>query len=357
MKLILATNHNTQMWSGAGHRLAQLMDLLERSGHTVFPVSPENCKAPRLSRVGKWAHRLEHFLSKGLHKKNYGAHLACLEKINLLLEENDDIKVILWENTNYLDVPALVLQRNVKVLAFPQNLEALVPASSAKQPETLIASLRNELELLKRADHVICISREEQLFLRAAGLKVDVLPYYPPPALKDRLLTLRARRVLSEKSHFLMLGSCTHAPTISGMQIQIQMLRKIQEYFPFRVDIAGNGTECLKDQETGPGVVIHGTVTDSQLEVFMLRAKAVLVHQDFGAGALTRIPECLVAGIPVIASRHASRSAWGYKGVYIYDNDEELAELLRLDLPESPGVDDSLVDEKWFSQRLNHWIL
>ena len=44
--------------------------------------------------------------------------------------------------------------------------------------------------------------------------------------------------------------------------------------------------------------------------------------------SLTKIPEMLAAGIPVIANRIAARSASHFSGVYIYDSLEELHDLL-----------------------------
>ena len=58
-------------------------------------------------------------------------------------------------------------------------------------------------------------------------------------------------------------------------------------------------------------------------------------------GFLTRIPDMLVAGIPVIVNQIAARSTSGYSGVYSYQYPEELnlwldKELPMPSLPEKP---------------------
>jgi hypothetical protein len=69
-------------------------------------------------------------------------------------------------------------------------------------------------------------------------------------------------------------------------------------------------------------------VTDEALFELLAEARGLLVHQDRGAGALSRITEALVAGVPVIANRIAARSTRGYQGVSVYDTPEELRSLI-----------------------------
>jgi hypothetical protein len=66
------------------------------------------------------------------------------------------------------------------------------------------------------------------------------------------------------------------------------------------------------------------------------KAIAVLIYQEAGVGALTRIPEMLIAGILVIANSNTCRSAYNYDGIYCYDDDYELIKLMEseLGLPE-----------------------
>jgi hypothetical protein len=74
-------------------------------------------------------------------------------------------------------------------------------------------------------------------------------------------------------------------------------------------------------------------VSERDLDALQRDARALLVHYVPAPGALTRIPEALIAGIPVVANRHAARGYETVSGVHVYDTAEELAELLAADLP------------------------
>jgi hypothetical protein len=70
----------------------------------------------------------------------------------------------------------------------------------------------------------------------------------------------------------------------------------------------------------------------------MAKTSGVLIHQTYGLDYLTRIPEMLIAGIPVIANSIASRSYFDYDGIHIYENSQELAKLINENfcLPKMP---------------------
>jgi glycosyltransferase involved in cell wall biosynthesis len=195
--------------------------------------------------------------------------------------------------------------------------------------------LKIEIKQLAKADAIFCISREERWLLNQFGIKADFLPYYPPEPILSQLLTVRKARKHSVQNRFLILGTAHNPPTFLGMIKQIQDLQKIRQTTEFKVDIAGYGTEKLKQYCNRPSLIFHGTVESQKLNELLTNAKAVLIYQEAGVGALTRIPEMLIAGIPVIANGNACRSAFSYSGLYSYDDDDELAELMgkRLDIP------------------------
>jgi hypothetical protein len=108
----------------------------------------------------------------------------------------------------------------------------------------------------------------------------------------------------------------------------------------FQVDIAGYGTSRLHEEMSlGEGFSIHGTVPPDELVDLQSRATAQIVHQTYGLGALTRVPEALVARVPIIANAHAARSAHDLDGVYIYQDATELADLIGEPLPDPPSLD------------------
>jgi hypothetical protein len=70
-----------------------------------------------------------------------------------------------------------------------------------------------------------------------------------------------------------------------------------------------------------------------------METRALLLHQRAAAGAVTRIAEMLVAGVPVIGNPVACRSALPLDGVRCYDDVEQLGALLQAPLPMPPVPD------------------
>jgi hypothetical protein len=102
-----------------------------------------------------------------------------------------------------------------------------------------------------------------------------------------------------------LIGSAGHAPTGHAMR---RFLDKVKEHglpAEMQIIVCGKGTENLVPADMQiPGVDIRGKVNQDELDTLMLRASAVLLPQESGFGAVTRLPEMSCAGIPVIASKH-----------------------------------------------------
>lgn len=252
------------------------------------------------------------------------------------LKRHTGTKTIIWEETKNYITPYVAREYGFNVIAIPQNIESLV--SGAIDPLTgqnLPESFENEVKYLKKADFVFSISREEQWLLKLRGIDADFLPYYPPQKILLNLREIREIRKTSKKNKFLILGTASNPPTRIGMIEQLHLFNRIAKKINFEVDIAGYGTECLKEYCSHPEFTLHGTVSSEQLNLLLINCKAVMVHQKAGVGALTRIPEMIIAGIPVISNSNACRSAFNYPGVHCYDSEVELAELISkyLDMP------------------------
>jgi hypothetical protein len=54
-------------------------------------------------------------------------------------------------------------------------------------------------------------------------------------------------------------------------------------------------------------VEVFPDLSDSLMEQELMRAKALIVHQEWGTGQLTRIQEAIEMGIPVFANELAAR--------------------------------------------------
>jgi glycosyltransferase involved in cell wall biosynthesis len=256
-------------------------------------------------------------------------YLNCLRAV----EHYSGHKIMLWEMT-FSYVPLYVAKNlGFRLIALPHNLESFVPDFiDPLTGKSLPSSFENEINHLAQADRIFCISREEQWLLKLRGVAADYLPYYPPQPILENLAFIREQRQTSEKQRFLILGTAKNPPTLAGMEEQLQWLEQL--CFDAPVDVAGYGTEKLTGW--GDRFNVLGSVEPEKLEHLLIHAKAILVHQRAGVGALTRIPEMLIAGIPVIASSNACRSVFGTPGLYCYDSKSELQEWLNQELPLPP---------------------
>jgi len=227
----------------------------------------------------------------------------------------------------------------VTVAAFPQNLESLVPEMPDRVTgsRSVAKALDIEVKQLANADLVACISQEEQWLLNAFGIAADFLPYFPTTEIESALLAVRRAKFDVTPRRLLVLGSAGNPPSREGLARLIQRLVRLRGRFPHEVHVAGNDTDVLR-QQTDPRVRIHGRLELAQLSDLMASSEKAVVFQSRGSGALTRIPELLLAGLPVICNPHAARSAQQYDGVRIFDTDEELVSLLnaRVPIPRPP---------------------
>ena len=230
--------------------------------------------------------------------------------------EQQDV-VFLWENTTDCDMLYLLKATGRPVYALPHNVESLVAGYS-------IGALAQEVSSLKLCDGAFAISKEETWLLRLLGVKAYYLPYYPPKEVETHLLMIRNRREYrraNERKKFLLLGSASNYPTRKGMQIMIDAAASHQ--LPFDLGIVGYRTDALRvPQQTG--ITFYGTVINEVLDGILEETDAVLIFQPPTTGALTRIPEMLLAGIPVFVNFDAGRNYLDLNDVHLYDSFEGL---------------------------------
>ncbi|GAP97595.1 hypothetical protein [Leptolyngbya sp. NIES-2104] len=261
-----------------------------------------------------------------------------------VLAQHAEHSLLIWEATKNYVAPYVAKDQGFNVIAMPHNLESLVPDQRAFHE-----SLSTEVAALAKADTVFCIAYEEMWFLRLKGVNAFYLPYYPPSAIVEQLARIRQQRETMTKDRYLILGSAGNPPTREGMIEQITWLKTLRQQSEFQVDIVGYATETLMEYSDAD-FTVHGAVSDAALTKFLTHTKAALVHQTASSGALTRIPEMLIAGIPVVANLNAGRSAFGYSGVYCYEDAIELRDLITRSLPPPPELKRPLAEENRFIQ-------
>ncbi len=240
-------------------------------------------------------------------------------------------RLLLWEDTSSALPVALAKEHGYAVIALPQNVESLKGTLRSAD------GLAVEAASLSKADRIFCIAEEESWLLANLGLSSDFLPYFPVRAKRASLESIARRRErgVPADAPWVILGGANHPPTLEGMRT---LLRWVQPAVRdgLKVLVGGFGTEGLAGEFPGTGIGFLGALPGPRMEDLMAGARGILVHQDHGAGALTRIPEALLARVPVVASRLAARSTRGYEGVSIYDSKDELLALMRSEIPGVP---------------------
>ena len=328
--------HGIEPLGGGQRRTIQVVDLARRAGFDVAHVS-------MLNRP-EFRNRVYQGLAATFHcRLPVRPSLDVLRELGIAvlsyrrqLQETHDPRLVLWETTRDRGIvaPMVARQYGVAVVAFPQNLESLV----RDLPDRVIGShpvakaLDIEVKQLANADLVVCISQEEQWLLNAFGIAADFLPYFPTAEIESALLAVRRTKSDVTPRRLLVLGSAGNPPSREGLVRLVQRLVRLRGRFPHEIHVAGNDTDVLRPQ-FDPRVRVHGRLDLAPLSELMASSEKAVVFQTRGSGALTRIPELLLAGLPVICNPHAARSAQQYDGVAIFDTDEELVSLLNARAP------------------------
>lgn len=334
---------------GGCKRSVQIQELLESSGMAIVNENFDLPKGLPLSYKLKLFFKGLVFVLHNFSLKEIGTlrNIVVMPKYFGLripgIIDKYSHEDVLFINENTISVayglPYLMKATGKKVITLPHNLESFCGddiQSGKKAPNWLYEDVKR----MKLTDHVFCISKEETWLLRLFGVNADYLPYYPPTEAEKYLLSIRSKREkfkISEIRRCLVLGSATNYPTKIGMEDLLNAMAKYED-FPFEIHVAGFGTEKL-NAPSHPRFFFHGTVKKEELESLMVESDCLIINQQATSGALTRIVETLIAGMPVFANLNASRDYFGVEGVCLYHSFEELFDLLcDLQLPRCVGV-------------------
>jgi hypothetical protein len=348
--------------TGPEKRTAQILELVRAAGYDLSDmVMPP--AVPRIpGMLAGFAALLRHGTRASVD--HAGAGLLGYRSIayRQALAAHSGPKVLLWETT-YDDVlPALAHDLGYRVIALPHNLESLVSDSvfrhRAYEP---CLDLAAEIRRLRLADHVFTISREERWLLEARGLSPDYLPFFPTGELAAACATVRAVRQRSAETDgfvngpLLILGSAFNPATARGMQHQLEWLRSDPATIR-DVIVAGPDTDRLFAGLAGSRIRVMGEVPREQLVGLITGCSALLVHTIGGAGAVTRIPEALYAGIPVATNSNGARDQHGTAGVHVYGSEKEFSALVRARLPIPPCPPDPVASIHRFGETLRRLV-
>lgn len=316
----------------------------------------------KVSRITTWIHGLRARLRFGRTASVDRAGIGLLGYRSVFysraLRNYRGKKTLLWETTYDTLLPTFAKDAEFRVIALPHNLEALVSEQSFSDlHHDDVADLSAELQRLRLADAIFAISKEEQWFLEANQIPSHYLPFFPDETLAESCLSIRAERIGKANSAghvsgpLLVLGSAFNPATCRGMAEQLRCLGQDAPTAPSTV-VIGPDTDKHLAQFRSPRVQILGGVSRPVLADILASCSALLIHTQGGAGAVTRIPEALLNGIPIIANINAARDQHGMPGVHVYADSDEFMALVHTSLPMPPPPPRPLGAEKRFQQEL-----
>jgi hypothetical protein len=338
MEKILRHSHfeSNAFGDGGSKRTAQITEILEDHGIPYIYYDPDLTKIFKkkyaaldgIQAINKYqlaaTKDLKTLTQLGF---NYYKRLKTLEAYR------EKHSIFLWESTrdmNYLFAYA-ARESGFNLIGLPHNLESLVPGqvsafTGKKAPEWW----DEELKALSMCHHVFSISREEQWLLKLFQVPNEFLPYYPPRQALQSLLSIRERRQTKVlKNVILLMGTAGNKPTFKGMLDRILFFHKIADKLNLELHVAGYLTEMLEKHIPASNKIrLHGTVSQEKLEELLSICNVVWIHQEISTGSLTRIPEMLIAGVPLLLNAEASRSFYNTQGLLLYESEAHCEELL-----------------------------
>lgn len=329
--------------TGSEKRSAQIHALCEAAGFAVADMHPPSA----VPRWRAWLAGLPVRWQLGARASVDRAGVGLLGYRALFYREalarHSGARVLLWETTYDTLLPKLARAAGFRIVALPHNLEALVSeAAFADAAYDVFRDLGAEIARLGLADAIFTIAKEERWLLETRGLHPHYLPYYPDPELEEDRRRIRDARLARAHSDgciagpLLLIGSAFNPATERGMRWQLEQLRAAGQ-LAAGVVVVGPQTDARLADCTASGLRLLGSVPRDVLAQQMATCSAVLIHTFGGAGAVTRIPEALVAGVPIIANANAARDQYGTPGVHVYDDAAGFCTFTRAALPIPPS--------------------
>ncbi len=348
--------------TGSAKRTAQVRALCMQAGYTVADMRPP----ATVSRARTWIGGLSMRARFGANASVDHAGTGLLGYRSAFyrdaLAKHDGARVLLWETTYDTLLPTLAREAGYKIIALPHNLEALVSdqvfADAAYDP---FADLSGEVKRLALADSVFTISKEERWLLEARGLSPYYLPYFPDATFAGECLRIRAKRESIADARgcingpLLLVGSAFNPATARGMKEQLRWLKKSR--LPANgIVVVGPKSDVVLADEQVPGIQILGEVSRARLVELQETCSALLIHTYGGAGAVTRIPEALLSGLPIISNPNAARDRYDTPGVHVYETPDEFIQLTQNALPVPPTPARALQSEARFEAELHRLV-
>ncbi len=270
-------------------------------------------------------------------------------------------KLLLWESNRQQNFLMSYAARDsgLKVIALPHNLESLI--SGQKSDFTGRSAphwFEEELQSLGMCQAIFTISREEQYILKLFGLDAGYLPYFPPREVEEFLLKIREnRKTAAAPGNVLLLGTAGNKPTFDGMLNRIKFFHKHLRNQGIKLHVAGYLTESLLPHLPGADqIYLYGSVSNEELAGLLSRCSVCWIHQNVSTGSLTKIPELMMAGVPVLINADAARNFHNIPGIRVYEHDEECAGYMKSEIAVPPVPERPVNHEKNLVQTIHKML-
>ena len=116
--------------------------------------------------------------------------------------------------------------------------------------------------------------------------------------------------------------------------------------------IAGFQSELILNEfDTLPtNIEILGSLDDNEFFNVLVNCKAVIIYQSPSSGALTKIPELLNAGIPIICDEISARNFHNITGVTMFSTEKDFFDLIEKEFHNSSIF--NIQNSKYFDEFL-----
>jgi glycosyltransferase involved in cell wall biosynthesis len=311
---------------GGARRLVQVMEALES-------LNCELISAARRDRLNKQVHDKsnsktlkwlkKYFLMGGEYvlwsnERRDGVYrLRCISnEWGRLIKELPELKLAIVDDPIYFIPLVKKLKKyRIPIVALCHNIETLASYLVAQAHQRTL--FNKELDILGMCDLVVTISREETLLLNNLNINTIFFPYYPVEKILNRMLRVRNKRRKTDKKDVILIGSAGNIVTEQGMIKAISQWREHRlDRFGGKLLVAGYKTDAfLKNIKYDNNTEFLGPLPNEELDKRLSSVRACLCYQEGGGGALTRICEMLIAGVPVLANSYAARSYYNIDGL------------------------------------------
>ncbi|BAQ66007.1 glycosyltransferase [Geminocystis sp. NIES-3709] len=327
--------------AGASQRVGLLIDYLQEKDNNIWLFTTGEEKDLFLNNVRYtfYDQKFNHLdLVKQVYRSSYES-LMNINKGNQLLRENSNLipedwrlnmyyqfygddnftnwieKIINWADIVILEYPfwgkivsKICQEKNVKLIITAHDILCKQVSLNTPLYQTLLAE---EISNLKKADHVVCVSQEDQKFLQQWGINSQQIanPVNLNLGQKNNVINNQEKWFniypWLRDNYCLFVGS-GHFPNVEAVR-EIKKIASIyqeKKYNPrCRFVVIGN---CHKS-ENEDNFISLGKVELELLSLLYQNAKLILAPMLSGTGSSLKIPEAMSFGKVVLGTKIAFR--------------------------------------------------